>query len=82
MKNYYKNNDREHFLEEDFEYPKKNYLSFIKIYHFYLEVRKQENVISSSVTFLTKKLWCTYKGFKTSTKSRINTKKSGQSNSI
>ena len=43
----------------------KNYLIFIGIYHFYLKVRKPENV----------KLCCSYKGFKTCTKSRINTKK-------
>ena len=43
----------------------KNYLIFIEIYHFYLKVRKPENV----------KLCCSYKRFKTCTKSRINTKK-------
>ena len=54
IKNYNENNDKGYILEVDVEYPK-NYLIFIKIYHFYLKERKSENVISLFVPYKTKK---------------------------
>ena len=54
-KNYDQNRDKGYFLEVDVEYPKKSYLIFIEIYHFYLEERKSENLISLFVPFITKK---------------------------
>ena len=54
----------------------KNYLIFLEIYHFYLKERKLKNARSLSVLYKTKKLCCSHKCIKTSTKSWINTKKS------
>ena len=60
----------------------KNCLIFIVIYHFYLEVIKLKNIMSLFITSMTKKTMFSDNGFETSTKSRINTKESAQSNSV
>ena len=70
---------RNNFLNQMFSI-QKIYLIFIEIYHFYPKERKSENVMSLFVR--QGKLCCSHKGFKTSTKSWVNTKKSAQGNSI
>ena len=40
IRNYDENSDKGYFLKVDVDYPKKNYLIFIKIYHFYLKEKK------------------------------------------
>ena len=75
IQNYDENSDKGYFPEVDVEHSKKLF-NLHRDFHFYLKERKSENVISLFVTFITKKLCCSHKGFKTSIKSWINTKKS------
>ena len=82
IKNYDENSNKGFFLEVDAEYP--------KILHNlhrdlpFLPERKKIGKCDKLVCdfHAKKKLCCSHKGFETSTKSRINTKKSAQRNSI
>ena len=82
IKNYNENNDKGYFLELDVEYPKKLFnlhrdLSF-------LPERKKKLKMREASLYCTKqkKLCCSHKCIKTSAKSRINTNKSTQGNTI
>ena len=80
IKNHDRNSDKGYTLEVDVEYPKKLF-SFYKDFLFLAEIkkkmkkRKQKNVNNLFVAYMTKKLCCAHNTFKTSIKSRINTKK-------
>ena len=81
IKIYNENSDRGYFLEVDVEYPKKKFNSH-KDFRFWPERKKLEKVQKLVCSIEDKKACSSHKSFKTSTKSRINTKKSTQSNSI
>ena len=40
IKNYDENSSKQYFLEVNIDYQKKNYVIFIKIYHFYLKGKR------------------------------------------
>ena len=68
-------------LEVDVDYPK-SYLIFIRIYHSYQKEKIRKSRRACLWYRRQKEICCSHKSFKTSAKSRINTKKSTQSNSI
>ena len=73
-KNYDENSNKGYFLEVNVEYSK-NLHNLHNDLPFLPERKKIKNVITLLVTFMTRKLCCSHKGSKTSTKSWINTKK-------
>ena len=82
IKSYNEKSNKGYFLEVDVEDPK-NYLVLIKIYHFLPERKKNRKSGKTCLQYRRqRKLRHSNKSFKTSTKPRINTKKSTQSNSI
>ena len=82
IKNYDENSSKGCFLKVDLVYPK-NSLSLHMDLPFLSKKIKLKNLISLFVTYMKKnKLCCAYKSFKTNIKSRINTKKNTQNNSI
>ena len=82
MKNYDENSDKGYFLEVDVEYLK-NLWNLHRDLSFLLERKKIGKCNKLVCDFHDKKkLYCSRKVFKRSTKSRINTKKSARSNSI
>ena len=82
IKNYNENSDEGYFLEVDVEYPKKLFGSH-KDLPFLPERKKLEGVKKTCLQYRRqRKLYCSHESFKTSIKSRINTKKSIQSSSI
>ena len=81
IKNYDENSDKGYFLEVDVEYPK-NLFSVHSNLPFLPERKKIGKCNKLVCDFHDKKNCCSHKGFKTSTKLRINSKKSAQSNSL
>ena len=81
IKSYNENSNKGYFLEVDVEHPK-NYLVLIKTYRFY-QKEKIRKIRKSCLQYRRqRKIRHSYEGFKTGTKSWINTKKCTQSNSI
>ena len=82
IKNYFENRNKGYFLEVDVEYPK-HLFNQHKDFPF-LPERKKINKCEKFVCSIEdkEKICCSHKCFKTSIKSRTNTKKSAQSNSI
>ena len=81
IKNYDENSYKGYFLEVDVEYPK-NLFSLHSDLPFLPERKKIGKCNKLVCDFHDKKNCCSHKGFKTSTKLQINTKKSAQSNSL
>ena len=81
IKSYNENSDIGYFLEVDVEYPKKLF-NLQKDLQFLPERKKLEKVKKLVRGVEDKKKCYSHKSLKTSIKSRINTKKSAQSNSI
>ena len=81
IKDYDENSNKGYFFEVDVEYPK-NFLSLHSDLSFLPERKKIGKCNELVCDFHDKKNCCSHKGFKTSTKLRINTKKSAQSNSL
>ena len=81
IKSYNEYSDKGYFLEVDVEYPK-SLFNFHKNLSFLPERKKFKKVEKLVCGIEDKKICCSYKSFKTSIKSRINTKKGAQSNSI
>ena len=74
IKNYDENNNRRYILEVDIEYLKNLYKLHNDLQ--FLPERMKINVISLIVLYKIKNFYCSPESFKTSIKSRINTKKS------
>ena len=55
IKNYDENSSKRYFLEVNIDYPKKNYLIFIKIYHF-LPERKKKNKVEKLIYSIENKM--------------------------
>ena len=68
IRNYDVDGNKGYVLEDDVEYPK-IFLVFTVIFHFQVKEKKIKNVISLFLIYMTKKLCCSHKSFKTSIKS-------------
>ena len=79
IKSYNEYSDKGYFLEVDVEYVK-SLFNFHKNLSFLPERKKFKKVEKLVCGIEDKKIFCSYKSFKTSIKSRINTKKGTQSN--